>query len=535
MGLFDFSNKHNLEYIAELERANSGKEKELFELKEIHKEIQLKVQNLKIELDKFKPILDVQKEVLSLRENAEIDVREKKNILLNLVAEKESTLQELSKKVESLEIEYQNDLAIYNKLKEQISIYQSTLEPVNYGLYEPIFNYETSENFKDAIKDNNNKQKQLLKDNKAITSHEDEIYFQSKYKFLSTSYKKSINSYKKLISIAFNSECDALVSKVRWNNIENLKTMMTDIFYRINLSSREFCGLLLLQNHLINETKNDSENFYEKYSNHMIEISKEFLDLKHQELALYHEYHLKKQDEKEEERRIRELMREEEKARRDYEKAERDAEIEENKVQKAIDEARKLLKNEGADYDSLNEKIKELETRLLQVQEYKARAISMAQQTKRGFIYIISNIGSFGEDIYKIGMTRRLDPTDRVRELGGASVPFQFDIHAMIYSENAPALESEFHKTFADKKLNMINYRKEFFKITLEEIESKVNELNLEVDFIRIPEAMQLRETQNLLCKKIAYYEKSKFQKNEFSIFPETLPSFTSNNTANEL
>lgn len=441
----------------------------------------------------------------------------------NLFETNENKLIEQPKNIESLENEYQNDLSIYYKLKEQIAIYQNSLETVNFGVYEPIFDYETSEEFKEAIKENSNKQKQLFKENKAVTSHEDEIYFQSKYKFLSTSFKKSINSYKKLISIAFNSECDALVSKVRWNNIENLKTMMTDIFYRINLSSREFCGFLLLQNHVVNEMKTATENFSEKYSNHMIEISKELLELKQQELALYHEFHLKKQEEKEEERRVRELMREEEKARRDYEKAERDAEIEESKVQKAIDEAKKLLKKEGADFDSLNEKIKELETKLLEVQEYKQRAISMAQQTKRGFIYIISNIGLFGEDVYKIGMTRRLDPTDRVKELGNASVPFQFDIHAMLYSENAPALENELHKAFAVKKINMMNNRKEFFRISLEEIESKIKEMNLTVEFIKTPEAMQYRETQNIIEKKLHYTEVKRNQQNEFHVFPEKL------------
>ena len=514
MGLFDFTDKKNLERISELENIISEKEKELTELKILNTKTYSQVQGLELKLLEFKPILDVENEIKKLKE-----------ISYNSIKEKETILSEYHSAIKSLETEYENDLVIYNKLKEQISIYQNSLEPMNYGLYEPIFNYETTEEFKDAIKENNNKQRQLIKDNKAITSHEDEIYFQTKYNFLTASYKKRINSYKKLISIAFNSECDALISKAKWNNVENLKMMITDIFYRINLSSREFCGFLLLQNNIINDTNHSGENPSGKYSNHMIEISKEFLELKHQELALYHEYHLKKQEEKEDERRIKELMREEEKARRDYEKAERDAEIEETKVQRAIDEAKKLLKNEGADFDSLNEKIKYLEARLLEVQEYKERAISMAQQTKRGFIYIISNIGSFGENVYKIGMTRRLEPTDRVKELGDASVPFQFDIHAMIFSENAPALENELHKAFANKKLNMFNYRKEFFKITLEEIEEKVKELNLNVEFIKIPEAMQFRETQNMIEKKLQNREDKAIQQNEFPVFFEKLTS----------
>ncbi|MES1524119.1 GIY-YIG nuclease family protein, partial [Vibrio cholerae] len=92
---------------------------------------------------------------------------------------------------------------------------------------------------------------------------------------------------------------------------------------------------------------------------------------------------------------------------------------------------------------------------------------------KAGHVYVISNIGSFGDNVYKIGMTRRLEPMERVKELGDASVPFSFDVHAMIYSENAPALENELHKKFDFQRLNLINTRKEFFAVTLDEIKNE--------------------------------------------------------------
>ena len=111
-------------------------------------------------------------------------------------------------------------------------------------------------------------------------------------------------------------------------------------------------------------------------------------------------------------------------------------------------------------------------------------------------MYVISNIGSFGENIYKIGMTRRLDPQDRVDELGDASVPFRFDVHAMIFSEDAPALEAALHNAFEDKKVNLVNNRKEFFNVTLDEIEKVVKEnYDKTVDFIKLPEAEQYRES----------------------------------------
>lgn len=151
--------------------------------------------------------------------------------------------------------------------------------------------------------------------------------------------------------------------------------------------------------------------------------------------------------------------------------------------------------------EKLKNQIEELEQELKKAQEKKERALSMAQQTKRGYVYIISNIGAFGENVYKIGMTRRLEPMDRVKELGDASVPFQFDVHAMIYSDEARTLEHELHKAFTYRKVNMLNNRKEFFKVNLDEIEKTIKDLGFEAEFMRLPEAMQYRETLAILEK----------------------------------
>lgn len=125
----------------------------------------------------------------------------------------------------------------------------------------------------------------------------------------------------------------------------------------------------------------------------------------------------------------------------------------------------------------------------------KERAISQAQLTKCGYIYVISNIGSFGENIYKIGMTRRLEPMDRINELGDASVPFKFDVHALIFSENAPELEAKLHNHFKDKAVNLVNLKKEFFNVSLSEIEKVVHENYAEIEFTQIAEAKDYRET----------------------------------------
>ena len=115
---------------------------------------------------------------------------------------------------------------------------------------------------------------------------------------------------------------------------------------------------------------------------------------------------------------------------------------------------------------------------------------------RAGYVYVISNIGAFGENVYKIGMTRRLDPMDRIDELGDASVPFKFDVHAMIFSDDAPKLEAALHNAFADKKLNFVNQRREFFNVSLEEIKQVVRDnFDKSVEFVEIPPAEQYRES----------------------------------------
>ena len=146
--------------------------------------------------------------------------------------------------------------------------------------------------------------------------------------------------------------------------------------------------------------------------------------------------------------------------------------------------------------------MKELEKSLEEAHSKNERAKSMAQQTRSGHVYIISNIGSFGEDVYKIGMTRRLEPLDRVKELGDASVPFTFDVHAMIYSEDAPTLEKVLHDKFAGKRVNMVNHRKEFFGVPIDDIEKEVLKIDSSAEFVKTIEAQEYTETKAILARQ---------------------------------
>jgi hypothetical protein len=226
-------------------------------------------------------------------------------------------------------------------------------------------------------------------------------------------------------------------------------------------------------------------------------IHEEYLDARLEELKWAVAVQRLKEKEREEQRAIREQIREEEKARKDYERAIKQAEREEEILTQAIERARQEYAAANAeDRVKYEAKLRDLAEKLREAEEKNQRAISMAQQTKCGHVYVISNIGSFGENVYKIGLTRRLEPLDRVRELGDASVPFSFDVHAMIYSEDAPALEAALHRRFVHNQVNKVNPRKEFFRLKLKDIRSVIDEMKHEVKWTMAAEAKDYRETQ---------------------------------------
>jgi T5orf172 domain len=170
---------------------------------------------------------------------------------------------------------------------------------------------------------------------------------------------------------------------------------------------------------------------------------------------------------------------------------------EEDTIRRAMERAQKEFAVAGEEQRAKYElQLQELAARLQEAEERGQRALSMAQQTKRGHVYIISNIGSFGGEVFKIGLTRRLEPLDRVKELGDASVPFEFDVHAMIFSEDAPALEHSLHRHFVANQLNKVNPRKEFFRASLAKIRDEVEKLGISASWTIAAAAMQFRESQ---------------------------------------
>lgn len=229
----------------------------------------------------------------------------------------------------------------------------------------------------------------------------------------------------------------------------------------------------------------------------------EYRDARLRELQWVFEAEEKRQQEEEERRRIRAEQREEERVQRELLKEKEDAEKEEANFEKTIEKVRREMEAAaGAERDAMQAKIQQLQDDLAKARERKERAISRAQQTKAGDVYIISNIASFGEGVLKIGLTRREHPDERIQELGDASVPFPFDKHALIHSDNAPELEQILHDHLSDRRLNLVNHRKEFFRVSLDEVKAQLSALGIKADITSIPEAKEYRETRAALTNK---------------------------------
>lgn len=401
---------------------------------------------------RFSSVLDAESEATRLRSIAEAQNAEVVRETLKLKSESETLRQQ-----------YATAFQRYQELNTEVSSLEEDLENVAVGLYKPHFTYVDSENYKNAISMARDRQKNMIRSGLATRCDTSWTVGGNKREG-----ERMIKDYEKLVLRAFNAESDAAISNVSWNNFEVMKTRIEKAFDTLNK-----LGTVM-----------------------HVSLTPEYMTARVEELGLVFEAAEKKQQEREEQRRQREEQREEERVQREWLRKREAAEKDEAKYQKALDAARRELETtHDAEREAMAARVQALETELAAAHDQKERAIAQAQLTKVGHIYVISNIGAFGEGVLKIGLTRRLDPEERVKELGDASVPFPFDIHALIYSENAPALETRLHNHFWDKRLNWANDRKEFFRVNLDEVNAALKELGLEANLLNVPEAREYRET----------------------------------------
>lgn len=212
-------------------------------------------------------------------------------------------------------------------------------------------------------------------------------------------------------------------------------------------------------------------------------------------VKIEYNYYVKKEQAKQEQLAIREQMRQEAEERKALEQEKKKIENEESKYNNEIEKLKAQMQGSAdKENEALNAKILELQAKLADV-AIKKESITQLQNGKAGNVYIISNLGSFGEKVFKVGMTRRINPQDRVNELGDASVPFKFDVHSFIFSEDAVSLESKLHNILNDKRVNKVNMRKEFFYTSVDELEQIVNEIEPTAEFNKTMLADEFRQS----------------------------------------
>lgn len=437
MGIFDFLKKEELQKIEALTIENEKINKMYKELSEV-----------KLSIEQMSA-LDLQKNISEKQDAL--------TIISQSISDKTNFLNEILTRIDNL-------LSHQRKLQSQLTVLESDIAMEEFGLYKPRYDFASSLEYKDKLNVIREMQKAMIKSKSAVNYSENWTVDGSKAKG-----KKMTNDNIKMILRSFNNECEAAINKVKFSNIQSIEKRIHSSFNQHN-------------------KLNDSNK---------VSLTQRFLDLKLQELYLAFEYEQKKEEEKEALREQREKEKEEKALQKEIDSKKKVIHKEMSHLENVISELElKLIVADESEKNSLELQILELKENLNKFEEEIEELDYRTAHAAAGYVYVISNIGSFGEDIVKIGVTRRLDPLERINELSSASVPFKFDVHALIFSYDAYNLESNLHNKFSDKRLNIVNNRKEFFKISIDEIENELQAYkDLTIDFSKVPEAQEYRES----------------------------------------
>jgi hypothetical protein len=403
-------------------------------------------------LSRCSEIIDMEAELKRLEKSRLDQIESAADQIKKLDAQRRAVEENISE----LRASYSEKRATYDRLRSELAIFDERLALAELGVYEPHFDFGDSEAFKTKIRETREDQKDMVKRKTAVFGTKDWTVDGSVSKG-----ETMINRAVRITLRAFNNECEAAIANTRWNNVKSMEKRI--------VRAQSTIDKLNLSNNVV--------------------ISEDYLHSKIRELWLTHEYRERLKSERDERSEAARLERDEKRLLQEAKAAQQ----EEERYQKLLDTARAELG--VVTTEEHHAKVRELEILLAKAHEKTERAQAMAEKTKSGFVYVISNVGSFGENVVKIGLTRRLDPSDRVKELGDASVPFLFDTHAMIYSDEAPALETALHLEFAEQRINAANMRKEFFKVTLAQVEDAVKRLAPEAEFHTDIEAQEFYET----------------------------------------
>lgn len=357
-----------------------------------------------------------------------------------------------------------------SRIKAELAIANDELGLQEFGFFERQYKFSDSTKYKDALDTLRMKQKSMVKNGDAGRIISPMLLDNNKSKG-----RAMQNQLIKAALRGFNGEADALLVKVSVSNVEKKIQALRKAFEQLN----------------------------KMYSRNLIEITHSYLDLKVEELRLAAEFELQKQDEKDLLREQREKEREDKKLQAEIKARRKQLEKDRTHFQNMVSKVEELLKHAQDDeVVELKRQLAEYQDKLSELDEIEEDIDYREGHATAGYVYVISNIGSFGADVYKIGVTRRLEPLERIRELSSASVPFQFDVHALIFSEEAFALETELHNQLAQYKVNKVNGRKEYFKVPFAKIKEILDtHKELAVELTETAEAFEYRQSKVLESK----------------------------------
>ena len=370
-----------------------------------------------------------------------------------------------------LEEQHNAFLRKIDEIKKELGAYEETLELQSFGFYEPKYNFIYSEDYVTQLKSLKLQQSQMISGDLAVECSTEWVIGKSKKEG-----DKLVKNFKKLILTIFNTECNAIIQKVKPGKVESSQSKIENKFKSLNQSAKVI----------------------------RCRIIDDYLTLKTHELHLQYELECKKQEEQELSQQIQKETKNRQKLVK-IEESIRKAEELEMKYQQEIDEIRQQSYQAAiSQKEESNRKIEMLEIELQKAQKDRESAESQFRRVKSGHVYIISNIGSFGRDVYRICATKSIDETSYISVMNPV-VPFPFDIHYKFFSEDVSETLRLLHDRFENKRVNKVNARREFFDVSMDEIVIAIGEIRKKTDALKnfsieekAPTAYEFRKTQQI-------------------------------------
>lgn len=454
----------NLDKVAELDILERQ-----IKQKTLHDKSLTVFENLKKQYTDLKSKLDIAQAELDNKTAHKEALLTLESVLNETERVKKDALSDVRKELDDYKNKIETSKTLYEKIKLKIDELKTKIIPLeeqvelqNLGFYGLDFDTQASAEYKTEMIKLQNQQKAMVKSKTACEYARDMTYNGS----LSAG-KKMVQQSVKMSLWSFNTHCDNVIAKVTYRNRELSERKIRTAFEVVN--------------------SNDT----------LASISYEYLELKIKELDATFKYKELLEHEKELLREQKEQEREDRKLQQEIARERAKIEKDETHINTELARLHRLLLQERADKQELQKEVGSLESKLVKLNKRKEEVDFREAHAKAGYVYVISNIGAFGKDIVKIGVTRRLEPIERINELGDASVPFRFDVHALMFSDQAYKLEKALHDRFADQRLNQVNSRKEFFRVPLEQVrDAMIREFNgVSVEFHMQPDAKEFRQS----------------------------------------